>query len=227
MAPPRPERIVELLEEFAHLLEPKGEKPKLVGLRAEIEEAYRWLFGATHTQSQRSGERVRGGGGPGSGGPTAVVGTSGKGEKILNGRRVMTLHYSTADQCRRKLEAAGRLVSEGEAKWRGAAVALADAFKLIDQDTGHTPSEFFDPSPKPEVPDELDRVRMAQQRRTERGEVYAEDAIAHPVEHDQHKFLRHAVVRKDWRGEDETVIVCRKCGEPRDHPGHEVEEASA
>jgi hypothetical protein len=226
MAPPRPERIVELLDELARILEPKGQKPKMVGLRVEIEEGFRWLQ-AAYAQSQRTGERVRGGGGPNSGGPTAAVGLSGKGERMLNGRRITTLHASAQDKVRRDLELAGRLTSEGVGSFRGAARALARAFEVIDQDTGHTPSEFFDPSPKPEVPDELDRVRTAQHRRTERGEVYAEDAFPKPIEHDQHKFLRHAVVRKDWRGEDETVIVCRKCGETRDHPGHEVEEVSA
>lgn len=226
MAPPRPERIVELLDELALLLDPKGQKPKLIGLRVEIEEAYRWLFGATHTQTQRSGERVHGGAGPNSGGPTAAVGLSGKGERVLNGRRITTLHASAQDKVRRDLEQAGRLVNDGVGAFRGAARFLARAFEVIDQETGHTSSEFFDPLPRQESADELDRKRSAQQRRTERGEVYAEDAQPVPVEHEQHKFLRHAVERKDWRGEDITVIVCRRCGESKDHPLH-VEEGVA
>jgi hypothetical protein len=224
MAPPRPEAIVLMLDELSRLVEAKGQKPRLVGLRVELEEGYRWLFGATHAQTQRRGERVHGGGGPGSGGPTEAVGASGPGERILNGKRVTTLHYSALDQCRRKEEAAAKKIREGVANLRGAASLLADCFKLIDEDTGHTPSEFFDAIPRQEEPDELDRVRAAQQRRTERGEVYAEDAQPSTVDHEQHAFKRQVVVRRDWRGMDVSVVVCRRCGEGKDHPVHDTPE---
>lgn len=215
MAAPKPERIVELLEEISTLVEPtKGRPAKLRGLVVEIEEGYRWLFGATHAQTQHSGERVRGGSGPGSGGPTAAVGTSGKGERVLAGRRITTLHSSTQDYARRKQESAGELIAKGVAAFRGAANELSRAFAAIDEDAARR-EPHGDPIPSQEEPWEIDRARGAQARRVARDEVYAEDALPRPdVEYPTHRFAGKGT-------------LCRDCGESRVHPAHDTPEIQA
>lgn len=196
MAAPNPERVIELLEEIRRLCD-------------ETEEAYRWLHSATLSQTQRSGERVGGGSGPGSGGPTAAVGTSGQGERVLAGRRVTTLHSSTSDYCRRKLEHTGELVTKATGSLRGAAGELSRAFHAIDEDAKRH-DDGLPPVPRDEEPWEIDRARHAQGRRTARGEVYAEDAVPRPdVEYPSHRFV--------GRG-----VLCRECGETAPHPNHNV-----
>lgn len=199
MAAPNPERIAELVEEARRLLD-------------EIEEAQRWQHGAAYGEARRSGERVRGGSGPGSGGPTAAVGTSGKGERILNGRRITTLHFSTNDYVRAKLVSAGAKLTEGVKALRGAAGEHSRAFAAIDEDARRRDAGE-PPVPRTEEPWEIDRARYAQERRTARGEVYAEDALPVP----DTEYATHWFVGKG--------LVCRECGETKPHPVHRVKAA--
>lgn len=199
MPVPNPERLVELAEESGRLL-------------TEIEAAFRWLHGAAHAQAQRSGERVGGGSGPGSGGPTAAVGTSGQGERIIAGRRVTTLHSSTQDYVRHKLSHAGELVTKATGSLRGAAGELSRAFAAIDEDARRH-DDGLPPVPRTEEPWEIDRARYAQGRREARGEVYAEDALPRPgVEYRTHRFVGKS-------------LLCRECGETAPHPNHQMAEA--